>query len=368
MPYAKEAFETIGETIIMKGRNISADDVQDTDILAIRSTTKVNSKLLDNSRVRFVGTATIGTDHMDIPYLEKNNIGWCYSPGCNANSVSEYVTAALLCIAQRHHFHLEGMTIGVVGVGCVGSLVAAKAKALGLTVLQNDPPRQENEPGNNQFVSIDEVLERSDIITMHTPLEAKGKHPTLHMANESFFEKMKHGTVFINAARGSIVRTNALLDAMEVGIATHTVIDTWEGEPSIRTDLMEKTDIATPHIAGYSFEGKVAGTVMVYQAVCKFLGQDAPWTPDALLPQPEVPEITIDASGKTDEEVLWKIVSRVYDIEADDNRLRKDPREFDAQRINYPIRREFRFTRVNASNASEELLNKISSLGFKISF
>ena len=388
MPYAKEAFSTLGETLIKDGRIIAPADVRDAQVLAIRSTTVANQALLDGSSVKFVGTATIGTDHMDTAWFEREGIRWCYAPGCNANSVSEYVTAALLCLANRHGFALDGKTVGVIGVGHVGSLVVKKAEALGMRVLRNDPPKEEEARSQKSgvrsqrtaktgreginYVSLDKILAESDIITLHVPLTRTGPYATYHMADGSFFGKMKRGGVFFNCARGATVDTDALLTAMDKGIVAHAVIDTWEGEPVYRTDLLNRVDIGTPHIAGHSFEGKVMGTVMVYQEACKFLGMKAAWSPDNLLPPPLVPEVDIDASGKSDEAVLRDIVRRVYDIEADDRRMRQggglDDKargvHFDGLRKNYPMRREFRFTRGVLQNPAPGLVSKVARLGF----
>jgi len=376
MPYALEAFGTLGDATAMDGRSIAAEHVRDAAILATRSTTKIDADLLDGSAVRFVGTATIGTDHMDIEYLEAAGIRWCYSPGCNANSVSEYVTSALLCLANRHGFTLEGKTIGVVGVGNVGSLVVRKAETLGLNVLQNDPPRERNERSGERppFVSLDRVVAESDIVTFHVPLENGGTDPTFHMADRRLFERLNPGCVFVNCARGAVIDTDALLAAMDSGQVAHAVVDTWEPEPAYRLDLLERTGIATPHIAGHSFEGKVSGTVMVYREASRFLGQEPSWSPDELLPEPIVPHVEVDAAGRGDETVLWDIVRQVYDIESDDKRLRDlaDPsREagrtahFDGLRKNYAVRREFRFTKVTLRNAAARLISKVRGLGFR---
>ena len=376
MPFVKEAFSLLGEPLVKDGRTITGADVKDAEIMAIRSTTKVSREMLEGSKVRFVGTATIGTDHMDKAYMDGAGITWCYAPGCNANSVSEYFTTALLRLATRHNISLEGKTIGVIGVGNVGSLVVKKAKTLGMRVLRNDPPKErlEKSTEENKWYSLDEVLREADVITLHVPLTKTGQDATYQMAGRSFFEKMKPGCVFFNCARGGVVNTNELLSAMDCKTVSHAVIDTWEGEPVFRTDLLKRVDVGTPHIAGHSFEGKVYGTVMVYQAACKFLGVKATWAPDNLWPEPIVPEITEDAAGLRDEEVLWRIVSRVYDIEADDRRLRDGSVEddktrsahFDCLRSRYPVRREFRFTRVTLCNGRPELKQKVSELGFMI--
>ena len=376
MPYAAEAFGTLGTVHIVDGRGITADHVRNADVLAVRSTTRVNAALLNGSAVRFVGTATIGTDHMDIPWLERQGIHWCFAPGCNANSVSEYFTTALLCLSQRHGFTLDGKTVGVIGVGNVGSRVVAKAQALGMRVLPNDPPRERAEGpranGLPPFASLDQILAESDIITLHVPLNTEGRDATRHLAKARFFEAMKPGALFINAARGPVMDTPALQAALKSGRVAHAVLDTWEGEPDFSETLLASVDIGTPHIAGHSFEGKVMGTVMVYRDACRFLGTKAVWSPESLLPPPLVPHLDVDARGRSDEAVLWDIVRPVYDIEADDRALRAShPAEttaahFDRLRKHYPVRREFRFTRVTLRHASEALTAKVRQLGFTI--
>ncbi len=373
MPLVKEAFSTIGEATILEGRTITASDLKNADIFATRSTTKVNEALLAGSTVKFVGTATIGIDHMDTEYMENNNIKWCYSPGCNANSVSEYLVAGLLHLANKHKFTLEGKTIGVIGVGNVGKLVVKKAEALGMRVLQNDPPRERAE-NSSQFVPLETIIAESDIITVHVPLTKNGIDATYHLVNKEFFNKTKPGLIFIDAARGPIVDTPALISAIDTGAVSYCIMDTWEGEPDLVQELLDKVDIGTPHIAGHSYEGKVYGTIMVFEQACKFFGIESDWDPEPYMPAPIVPNISIDGSGLQDEEVLHKIVSQVYDITQDDANLRKiskikgDNRKahFDKLRKSYPMRREFRFTTVTAKNISDKLRNKILTLGFKI--
>ncbi len=369
MPFVEEAFSTLGETVVLEGRSIGADDVRDADLLAIRSTTPINAELLNGSSVRFVGTATIGTDHLDVDYLEANGIQWCFSPGCNANSVSEYFTAALLSLAHRHEFSLRGKTLGVIGVGNVGRRVVEKGLALGMTVLQNDPPRERDEAPTDQFVNLDTLLSESDIVAVHVPITKTGPDATFHMANKGFFAAMRKGAIFINAARGPVVCSDDLLNAINTEHLSHVVLDTWEGEPEIRMDMLKAVDIGTPHIAGHSFEGKVAGTVMVYEAACRCLEKEPTWTPDDLLPPPAVPIITIDAANRAEADLLWDVVRQVYNIEEDDVRLREDTDDmrthFDHLRKNYPIRREFRFTSVATINADPQLVDTLRALGFR---
>lgn len=397
MPFAMEAFSTLGDVRIMEGRDIAAGDVKDVEILALRSTTKVDGGLLEGSKVRFVGTATIGTDHLDLGYFDQAGIRWCFAPGCNANSVSEYVTAALLTLGERHGITLEGKTIGVVGVGNVGSRVVAKARALGMRVLMNDPPRERAEVRSQKaesripesteikangktsidvdpFVSLDQVLAEADVITMHVPLTKEGADKTWHLADEGFFTKAKKGLIFLNAARGSVVDSGALVRAMESGQVSHAVLDTWEGEPAYRQELLAKVDVGTPHIAGHSFEGKVMGTVMVYREACRFLGVPATWSHEPLMPPALVPVLEVDAAGRSDEAVLREVVKRLYDIEADDRRFRETAvaddkvraKAFDRLRKDYPERREFHYTTVRVRNVRPQLQAKLEGLGFKL--
>ena len=373
IPFAQEAFGPLGELQILDPRQITSSVVSDADILVARSTLKINAALLDGSKVKFAGACTIGHDHMDTGYLEKSGITWTAAPGCNANSVAEYVTAALLFLAKKHGFQLRDKTIGIIGVGNVGSLVLKKAKALGMRALLNDPPLYE-QTGDPAYRPLDEVLAGADILTLHVPLTKSGKYPTFHLAGQDFFGRIKPGCLFINSARGAVLDSEAFLNARAKGIIAYSVIDCWEGEPALRLDVLEAVDIATPHIAGYSFEGRVMGTVHVYRKLCKFLGIEPKLSLDALLPPPPVPVINFDASGMTDEEALANIVGRIYDITADDRRLREIApadaetrgKHFELLRKNYPMRREFRYTRVMLQNSSSALADMLRRLDFQV--
>ena len=377
MPFVNEAFGTLGDTVVIPGREIGAIDVRDADILAIRSTTRVDRALLDGSSVKFVGTATIGTDHIDTQYLGKTGIT-CYSAaGCNANSVSEYVAAALVSLATRHALRLDDLTLGVIGVGNVGKLVVPKAQCLGLRVLQNDPPRQRVEGNTNAgqgFVDLATILDEADIITLHVPLTLSGPDPTHHMADTKFFERVKKGAVLINSSRGAVVDSPALLRALQAGVIQHAVVDTWEDEPEYPTELLDAVTLGTPHIAGYSFEGRVNGTVMVYEAACQHLSTPAVWNPSGLLPTPPCPECQANAGDLTDIQVLQHVICSSYDIEKDDTQLRagsttnsaRRGSQFDTLRQTYPVRREFFATKVVLKNGSPELARTIESLGFSV--
>lgn len=374
MPFAAEAFGTLGEVVLKDGRQIAADDVRDAELLITRSTTRVNAGLLDGSAVRFYGSGVIGTDHIDIPYLASRGIVWTGAPGCNAESVATYVTAALLWLGGRTGLTLEGRTLGVIGVGNVGRRVCAHARALGLRVLANDPPRQRDAADAEAaaFVPLERVLEESDIITCHVPLTRQGPDATFHLLDAARLARLRRGAILVNAARGPVVETDALRAALDSGRVGQAVIDCWEGEPAYRPDLLARAALSTPHIAGHAYEGKVNGTAIVYRRACDFLGVSAVY-PFAL-PEPPLPLWRGDAAGRNDEEVLRELVLAVYDIEADSRRLAAScvadetarAAAFDAQRSRYPMRREFASTRVQVAHASDALLTKIAGLGFRI--
>lgn len=354
----REAFETLGEVEVIPDRSIGSEHLTDADALVIRSKTKVTPELIEGSPVRFIGTATAGFEHIDFQTLEKKGIGWTAAPGCNADSVADYMTAALL----RLPIALEGKTIGIIGVGQVGSRVAKRAEALGLRVLLNDPPRAAQE-GNAGFQTLETLLAESDIITLHVPLVVEKPWPTIQMADCRFFEKMKRGSIFINAARGKVLDSDALLHAKENGMIEHAILDVWDPEPNIRTDMLTIADIATAHIAGHSLEGKLNGTVHTYREACHFFEIDPVWDPAPLLPAVEVPELEIDPRGKSDNEVLAEAVAAVYDIGAD-QLSENDIPNFDKLRANYGIRREFKNTRIILAEEQFGLAGKITAAGF----
>ncbi len=373
MPYAAEAFGALGSVLLKGGREIAPEDVRDAELLVTRSTTKVNAALLDGSAVRFYGSGVIGTDHIDIPYLDVRGIGWCGAPGCNAESVANYVTAALLWLGGRYGFRLEGKTIGVIGVGNVGRRVCRHARALGMRVLANDPPRQ-RDPADREaqsFVPLEQVVAEAEIVTCHVPLNKNGQDCTWHLLDAPRLSALKPGAVVINAARGPVVDTGDLLRALDTNVG-HVVVDCWEGEPVYCPDLLARADLATPHIAGHSYEGKVNGTAMVYRRACDFLGVRPEFGFE--LPPPPLPTWQADAGGRHGEDILRELVLAVYDIEADSRRLKESctadatarAAAFDAQRGQYPMRREFASTRVTLENASDKLIAKIGGLGFGV--
>lgn len=368
----KVAFETLGETVVIPDREISRDDLLDADALIVRSKTRVDRDLLEGTPIKFVGTATAGADHLDTSWLERRGIYHCAAPGCNANSVSEYLIAALLTLAHQHQIILEGKTIGIIGCGNVGRHIIQKAKALGLSVLRNDPPLQAT--GNDpDFIELSDLLAQSDIVTLHVPLVREKPWPTFKMADYLFFEKIKPGALFINAARGSVTDYDALLLAKKSEIVSHAVIDVWDPEPAFRSEILTAADLATAHIAGHSYEGKLNGTVAIYQECCNFFEIEKRWNIAAALPSPEVENIHINCAKQTDEEILHNIIRQVYDIKADDTLLRtaanlpeqERARTFDTLRKTYRVRREFGNTTITTTHASQRILQKLRALGFK---
>ena len=374
IPFVEECFSSIGDVTLVGGRQVTPELVKDADILLVRSITKVNADLLEGSAVKFVATATIGVEHVDQEYLASKGIGFASAPGSNANSVAEYIVAALLTLGKKYQYALAGKSIGVVGVGNVGSKVAAKCAALDMKVVLNDPPLA-RQTGDDKYRSLDEVL-ACDFVTMHTPLTRQGPDISYHLAGERFFAALKSGAVFLNSSRGKVHDNNALKQAMESGKLGGVVLDVWENEPNIDPWLLQKIDLSTPHIAGYSYDGKVIGMTMIYEACCRHFGLQAAHTAADFLPAPEVSEIRIDAEQlKLDEQgIIHDTVQQVYVINRDDFNTREillqpeDERAawFDSLRKNYPVRREFQNTIVRLPDAQSPLAKKLAGIGFQI--
>jgi erythronate-4-phosphate dehydrogenase len=365
IPFVQEAFGPFGELRSLPGREFTARRVRDADVLLVRSVTPVNAALLADSQVKFVATATIGTDHIDQEYLRQRGIGFASAQGSNANSVAEYVVAAMLELAHRRKFRLRDKTLGVVGVGNVGSRVARNGEALGMRVLQNDPPRQRTERLAH-FVSLEKVLAEADIITLHVPLARAGADATFHLFDKHRLSALEgRKPILINTCRGAVVDNKALLKAIDGEWLGGVVLDVWENEPNILPELLDVVDLGSPHIAGYSFDGKANGTRMIYEAVCKFFKLPPSWSPN--LPPPPVPRIELTvSSGEDDEEVLRRVGKRIYDITADHAALRRNVQAFDKLRAEYPVRREFFNTELSLRGSSESLRAKFAALGFKM--
>jgi len=372
IPFVAECFSSIGEVEVVPGREITPGVIADTDVLLVRSITPVGADLLAGSNVRFVGTATIGFDHIDIEYLSRNNIGFASAPGSNANSAAEYVIAALLNIAKRHSIDLEGKSIGIIGVGNVGGRVAKKASALGMKLFLNDPPLQ-RQTGATKYLPIEKLFE-CDFVTFHTPLTFEGEDKTFHLADDIFFKSLKKGCIFINASRGGVVDSYALKTAIEESRLQATVLDVWENEPDIDVELLDMVDIGTPHIAGYSLDGKIAGMIMIYKEACEYFELDVKFNIDSFLPVPAIPELKINTQSVSEQDALLRVVEKIYDIKADEVRLRRMLEEsekergkyFDSLRRNYPVRREFQNTRIIVEDKNSSLAKKLKGIGFML--
>jgi erythronate-4-phosphate dehydrogenase len=371
-PLSKRAFAQLGELRTIETPAFTRDAIQDAEMIVVRSETAVGRDLLEGTRVRFVGTATIGTDHVDLKYLRKREIGFASAPGSNANSVAEYLAAALLVVARRRRTRIAGTTIGVVGVGNVGSRVVRMAEGLGMNVLCNDPPLA-RATGDRRFVPLDALM-NADVVTLHVPLTREGEDPTYHLFDRERLARMRSDAILVNTSRGAVVETSALTTALAEGGIRGAVLDVWEHEPDIDTELLSLVDLGTPHIAGYSVDGKVNAAKMLFAAACTFFKVNASWIDDPDAPRPPDAQIAVsDASGST-EEILHDVVSRCYDIEADDADLRRVmslPHEergkfFRGLRAGYRVRYEFFHSNVHLREINSRLAMVLRTLGFKV--
>ena len=369
-PFAVEVFSRLGNVVGLDTTEVTKAAVKDADILIVRSETKVNADLLDGSAVRFVGTVTIGTDHVDVDYLVSRGIQFSSAPGSNSNSVAEYLAAALLVWGQRTGNTLRGKTIGVVGVGNVGSKVARVARTLGMNVLLNDPPLQRT-TSNVEYRPLEELMD-ADFITLHVPLTKSRPDATHHLFDRDRIRRMKPGAVLINTSRGAVVETRALGDALSTKHLSASVLDVWENEPAIDVGLLNQVMLGTPHIAGYSLDGKVNALRMVYNEVCRFLNVSAE---PVSIPhdKDDANEISMPDELSGDEAVLHGIVRQAYDIELDDRMLRQvvdlpegeRGRFFMKLRADYRIRREFPNRMVRLPARYEAMVETLNRLGFK---
>ena len=361
MPQAEAIFSRFGEVRLVPGRALSADDLDGIDVLLVRSITQVNEALLAKSAVQFVGTATIGTDHIDQTYLAEKNITFSNAPGCNADAVVEYVLSSLFLVAEHQGFDPKDRTYGIVGVGNVGGRLQQRLQALGYNVLLNDPPRAEQEEG---FVGLNELLRKADVICLHTPLTTDGAYPTHHLLADAQLGRIRDDAIVINAGRGPVIDNKALLAIGKKRLGLTFILDVWEHEPAVDVELAQRCAIVSPHIAGYSFDGKIRGTYMLYQALCKHLGEPCVESLDEFLPKSEL------ASVKHDEQTPLELMQKVYDPRIDDYMLREalklpeseQKQAFDQLRKQYRIRREFSSLTVTGTETPEQL----SSIGFKV--
>lgn len=324
VPYLRGLLEEYASGVrYLPAEEITPEAVEDAAALVIRTRTRCDRRLLEESRCRLIATATIGTDHIDLDYCRQRGITVVNAPGCNAPAVAQYVFASLMNVITRP---LASHTIAIIGVGHVGSIVENWARGLGMRVLRYDPPRRQAE-GGDDWATLEEIAREADIITFHTPLTRDGEHPTFHMADEAFFRSLRRAPIIINSARGAIVDTPALVEALDRGRVSRAIIDCWEGEPEINRDLLERADVATPHIAGYSAAGKVRASQVVLDAVTTMF-----YLPRLHLDQPTPPAVP--------QSVRINDILASYDPMADTEALKAAPESFEALRNNYALRRE----------------------------
>ena len=366
IPFIKGVLEKHASVVYLAGSSISRNDVKDADALVVRTRTKCNASLLDGTNVRFIASATIGYDHIDADFCRSRNITWTSAEGCNSSSVQQYVAATLFHLADKLDFKLSDKCIGVVGVGNVGTKVAKLCATLGMRVLLNDPPRERRE-GAGAFVSLRTVVDEGDIITLHVPLNYEGEDKTYHLVDDRFLSMLRADQILINTSRGEVAETRALKSILKERKLAGCVLDVWENEPDIDLELLDVVDIGTPHIAGYSADGKANGTAMSVRAVSRFfsLGLDD-WFPDHI-PVPDGTTLVLDCMNLNEHEVMGKLIHQTYDIVADDQRLRSSPHTFEQQRAEYPLRREFPSYTVKLSNAGRDLASIMQNIGFRVS-
>jgi len=371
IPYVTEAFASLGNISTLSGRDMSAKDIENADILLVRSVTKVNESLLKGSKVKFVASATIGYDHIDLDYLSKNNIGFARAPASNAISAAEYVLTAIAFWSKKKNIDWSSLSIGIIGCGNVGARVKARCEAVGITCVINDPPIEEAititqnyplhwRPEVDTFSLLNEAL-ACDIVTLHVPLTKNGPHKTQGLINAQNSQHIKKGALVLNIARGSTIDERVLHQRDDLDL----ILDCWQGEPSIDLDLMDKTLISTAHIAGYSLDGKIRGTEMIYQACCHFFGLETKWSSE-VISYDKLPVIK-DINDVRD------VLLAAYPIIEDSERLRKrKPASlspdlyFDDLRKNYPIRREFSYWTVDTPNLNHKQKQILTDLQFKV--
>lgn len=365
IPFLQGALEPVARLSYLPGATITKKDLVDADALITRTRTLCNAELLEGTSVKFIASATIGFDHIDREYCRRKGIAWTNAPGCNAGSVIQYVSSAMAHILRESQKSFGELTLGVIGAGHVGGRLAKLAAALGMRVLVNDPPRAREE-GPKGFSSLEEVLREADIISLHVPLNPDGPDPTFHLADKEFFEKIKTGAWFINTSRGEVASTPALIKAIKKGKLSGLILDVWENEPAIDPELLSLASIATPHIAGYSADGKANGTAMSVRAISHFfkLGLDD-WQASNI-PQAPNPVLSLPPKMESLEDIFFLLSLQAYNIYTDDRALRQIPLAFESLRGDYPIRRESHALKVQASHLDQEIQLFIRALGYQL--
>lgn len=357
IPYLQGVLEPFAEVAYLLPEQIDAEAVRDADALLIRTRTCCDERLLEGSQVKMIATATIGYDHIDAAYCQAKGISWRSAPGCNASSVGQYIAASLLLLYEQKGEPIEGKTIGIVGLGNVGKTVERICSILGMSVLRCDPPRAAEEI-DADFVSLDTIARNADVITFHTPLSHQGEYKTYHLGDKAFFESLSNRPVLINTSRGEVIDQVALEWAYHEGLISDMVIDCWEGEPHIHVQLMNLCFLATPHIAGYSADGKASATRMAVMNIARYFGFDQEIDITGIVPpDPANPDIDVSL---LDGDPLTQAVLRSYDPSEDSAKLKESPSSFEMQRGAYPLRREFMaYNLFNTEGAANYLLQQL---------
>ncbi|MGD8233909.1 4-phosphoerythronate dehydrogenase [Vibrio sp. TRT 1302] len=365
MPYAEQLFSQLGEVVLKSGRTLTEDDLVDVDALMIRSVTKVNEKLLSKAnKLKFVGTATAGMDHVDQDLLRERGIFFTAAPGCNKVGVAEYAFSVMMVLAQQHGFSVFDKTVGIIGAGQVGSYLQQCLEGVGIKVLINDPPKQEA-GDSRQFTPLEALLSQADIITLHTPITRDGQHPTHHLIDEEVLNTLRGDQILINAARGPVVDNSALKARLQRNDGFIAALDVFEFEPEVDMELLPLLAFATPHVAGYGLEGKARGTTMIFNSYCEFLDNELRAHASDLLPTAPVPKLVLDRDW--DEATLHNITQLVYDVRKDDALFRREisqPGSFDLMRKNYWDRREYSAVTLVGDDSCR--LSPLEKLGFQV--
>lgn len=369
IPKVKPAFSTLGDVELLPGREITRDHLHDCQCLLVRTVTKIDKHLLHNTPVQFIGSATIGTDHVDLDYLKQQGITFSNAPGCNAEAAAEYVISGIFALSQRKNFNPFTRKAGIIGCGNVGSNLLNKFQTLGIETLICDPPRAELDKGNSSYVDLDTIISACDLISLHVPHTREGKHPTHHLFNHQNLKLLKKDCLLINAARGSVVDNQTLAQVITQRPDLITFLDTWENEPDLSRSLLKQVDLATPHIAGYSVEGRLRGTQMILEAASRHFGKTSHWHMSRLLP--ELIDLKIESSNE-DLRNWQEVFNKHHDIWQDHRALRQGlvlgdieySQHFDSLRRVYPDRFEYeRYQLVGgqkkAAAIARELLFKV---------
>jgi len=371
IPLVAEAFAGLAEVSLYSGRQITAGLLEETDALLVRSVTTVNRDLLEGTPVRFVGTATSGLEHVDIGYLDTAGIGFASAHGCNAQSVVEYVLSSLFVLSSQSNFRLRDKTVGIIGCGEVGSRLHRALEIIGVNCLLNDPPLAEK-TGDERYLDLGD-LQQADVITLHVPWQSGGRYPTVGLIDEDFLSNIKQDALLVNTSRGGVISESDLKQHMARNPECLTVVDVWEHEPDIDRALLAHCDIGTPHIAGYSTDGKVRATGMIYQRLCEYFSIQPSWRPQFNYQDAGLHHININRDV-SDEDALTIAVLSHYDVRSDAAALRrvleldavKQPDYFDELRRNYPVRREFDSTTIDLGEPRPRLAQQLRELGFRV--